>query len=78
LNRSFCNLIENDFNPNYEVSEDKKKVVAELIKLTKASDIVWLATDEDREGEAISWHLYETLGLEKKETKLKIKGMSQT
>jgi len=37
--------------------------------LTKASDIVWLATDEDREGEAISWHLYETLGLEKKETK---------
>jgi len=61
--------IENDFNPNYEVSEDKKKVVAELIKLTKASDIVWLATDEDREGEAISWHLYETLGLDKKETK---------
>ena len=61
--------IENDFNPNYEVSEDKKKIVAELKKLTKASDIVWLATDEDREGEAISWHLYETLGLDKKETK---------
>ncbi|MEN8810512.1 MAG: type I DNA topoisomerase, partial [Flavobacteriales bacterium] len=61
--------IENDFNPNYEVSEDKKKVVAELKRLTKAADIVWLATDEDREGEAISWHLYETLGLKTKETK---------
>ena len=61
--------IENNFNPNYEVSEDKKKVVAELKRLTKAADIVWLATDEDREGEAISWHLYETLGLKTKETK---------
>ena len=61
--------LENDFKPKYEVSEDKKKVVAELKKLTKAADIVWLATDEDREGEAISWHLYETLGLDKKETK---------
>ncbi len=61
--------IENDFTPKYEVSEDKKKVVAELKKLTKAAETVWLATDEDREGEAISWHLYETLGLEKKETK---------
>jgi DNA topoisomerase-1 len=61
--------IENNFKPNYEVSPDKKAIVAELKKLAKAADVVWLATDEDREGEAISWHLYETLGLEKKETK---------
>lgn len=61
--------IENDFHPNYEVSPDKKAVVAELKKLTKEADVVWLATDEDREGEAISWHLYETLNLAKKETK---------
>ncbi|MFD1552151.1 type I DNA topoisomerase [Putridiphycobacter roseus] len=55
--------VENDFLPNYEVSVDKKKIVAELKKLAKGADIVWLATDEDREGEAISWHLKETLGL---------------
>lgn len=61
--------IENNFLPNYEVSSDKKAVVSELKKLAKAAEVVWLATDEDREGEAISWHLYETLGLEKKETK---------
>ena len=61
--------IENDFKPNYEVSPDKKQVVAELKKLAKEAEVVWLATDEDREGEAISWHLYETLGLDKKETR---------
>ncbi len=61
--------IENNFHPNYEVSADKKAVVAELKKLTKEAEVIWLATDEDREGEAISWHLYETLGLAKKETK---------
>lgn len=61
--------IENDFKPNYEVSPDKKAIVAELKKLTKEADVVWLATDEDREGEAISWHLFETLNLAKKETK---------
>ena len=61
--------VENDFTPNYEVSPDKKAVVSELKKLAKQAEVVWLATDEDREGEAISWHLYETLGLEKKETK---------
>ncbi len=55
--------IENDFSPNYEVSSDKKKIVAELKKLAKKAETVWLATDEDREGEAISWHLKETLGL---------------
>jgi len=61
--------VENNFEPNYEVSPDKKQVVADLKKIVKSVDTVWLATDEDREGEAISWHLYETLGLEKKETK---------
>ena len=61
--------VENNFTPKYEVSPDKKQVVAELKRLAKAAETVWLATDEDREGEAISWHLYETLGLEKKETK---------
>jgi len=61
--------IENNFQPNYEVSPDKKQIVAELIKLAKEAEVVWLATDEDREGEAISWHLYESLNLAKKETK---------
>jgi len=61
--------IEDNFLPNYEVSADKKQIVAELKKLAKDAEVVWLATDEDREGEAISWHLFETLGLAKKETK---------
>ena len=61
--------VENNFEPQYVISDDKKKVVAELKKLAKAADIVWLATDEDREGEAISWHLEEALDLKKKETK---------
>lgn len=61
--------IDNGFIPQYEVNEDKKKVVSELKKLVKTSKRVLLATDEDREGEAIAWHLYETLGLNKKETK---------
>ncbi|PVX52104.1 DNA topoisomerase-1 [Balneicella halophila] len=60
---------ENAFEPNYEVSADKKKVVSELKKLVKDAEVVWLATDEDREGEAIAWHLYEVLNLQKKETK---------
>ena len=61
--------LEADFKPQYEVSPDKKQVVSELKKLAKSAQTVWLATDEDREGEAISWHLYETLELEKKDTK---------
>ena len=61
--------VANDFAPRYEVSADKKQVVADLKKSVKEAEIVWLATDEDREGEAISWHLYETLNLEKKITK---------
>src|SRR5438874_6755878 len=61
--------IENNFEPRYIVPDDKKKVVNELKSLAKRSDEVWLATDEDREGEAISWHLCEVLGLDPKTTK---------
>lgn len=61
--------IEHNFNPLYEIPSDKKKVVSELKAAVKDADTVWLASDEDREGEAISWHLYETLGLENKNTK---------
>ncbi len=61
--------IENDFKPTYEISADKKQVVSELKKLAKSAETVWLATDDDREGEAISWHLLEALGL--KESKIK-------
>lgn len=61
--------VENQYSPNYEVLDDKKKVIQELKKLAKKSDTVWLATDEDREGEAISWHLYEVLGLTPENTK---------
>ncbi len=56
--------IENGFIPAYEISADKKKNVAELRKLAKQADTVWLATDEDREGEAIAWHLAEALNLD--------------
>ncbi len=61
--------IENDFEPRYIVPDDKKQVVRELRSLAKRSDEVWLATDEDREGEAISWHLCEVLGLDPVSTK---------
>ncbi len=61
--------IEKDFEPHYEVSADKKKVVAELKKLVKTAKTIWLASDEDREGEAIAWHLFEVLGLQKTNTK---------
>ena len=61
--------IEKGFVPEYEVPSDKKKVVSELKKLASGAETVWLASDEDREGEAISWHLYETLGLKKENTK---------
>ncbi len=61
--------LENNFHPNYEVSSDKKQLVSELKKLATKAETVWLATDEDREGEAISWHLFEALDLEKKDTK---------
>lgn len=61
--------IENGFRPHYSISEDKKKVVSELKSQAKKADEVWLATDEDREGEAISWHLCEVLGLRPETTK---------
>jgi DNA topoisomerase-1 len=61
--------IEGGFTPQYVVPDNKKKVVAELKKLASEAEIVWLASDEDREGEAISWHLTETLGLDKARTR---------
>lgn len=61
--------VENGFTPTYEIPEDKKKIVAELKAEAKKAEMVWLASDEDREGEAISWHLYEVLGLNPKKTK---------
>jgi DNA topoisomerase-1 len=60
--------IENNYKPEYVISDDKYVVVNELKKLSKASKHVWLASDEDREGEAIAWHLQETLGLDKNKT----------
>ena len=54
--------VEHGFSPQYVIPSDKKKIVAELRKLSEAADVVWLASDEDREGEAISWHLTQTLG----------------
>jgi DNA topoisomerase I len=56
--------VKNHFEPTYEISPDKKEVVNELKKLSKSAKEVWLATDEDREGEAISWHLSQALGLD--------------
>ena len=61
--------IKGGFTPEYVIPDNKKRVVAELSKLAKEADIVWLASDEDREGEAISWHLMETLGLDKNRTR---------
>ncbi|WP_290701754.1 type I DNA topoisomerase [Lacinutrix sp.] len=61
--------VEGDFNPKYEVSTDKKAIVKKLKELAKKAEMVWLASDEDREGEAIAWHLAESLGLVKEKTK---------
>ncbi len=61
--------VANNFNTTYEVDVEKKKTITELKKATKAAEQVWLATDEDREGEAIAWHLCEVLGLDPKSTK---------
>ena len=64
LNKSNLSLdMDHGFQPEYEIPDDKKRLVAELKKLSAGADMVWLASDEDREGESISWHLYETLGL---------------
>ena len=61
--------VEGGFKPEYVIPADKKKVVADLRKAAKDAETVWLASDEDREGEAISWHLFETLGLSEDKTK---------
>ena len=61
--------VEGDFKPKYQVSKDKKDVVKKLKELAKKAEMVWLASDEDREGEAIAWHLAETLDLDKSKTK---------
>src|SRR5205809_2656920 len=61
--------VEKNFEPVYEVSPDKEDVIQELKKLSKKAELVWLATDEDREGEAISWHLFETLNLKEADTR---------
>lgn len=61
--------VKHDFRPIYEIPEDKKRCVADLKKATKEAQMVWLASDEDREGEAIAWHLYEVLGLKPETTR---------
>ncbi len=67
--KEFSIDVENGFLPTYEIPDDKKALVKELKNAAKNADMVWLASDEDREGEAISWHLYEVLGLEPSKTK---------
>lgn len=67
--KAFSIDVGNGFKPTYEIPLDKKKLVAELKTEAKKADIVWLASDEDREGEAISWHLYEVLELDPQKTK---------
>ena len=67
--KEFSIDVENGYRPTYEIPEDKKKLVKELKAEAKNADMVWLASDEDREGEAISWHLYEVLGLDPAKTK---------
>jgi DNA topoisomerase-1 len=67
--KDFSIDVENGFEPIYEVPTDKRKVVSELKAAAKNADTVWLASDEDREGEAISWHLFETLELKEENTK---------
>jgi DNA topoisomerase I len=61
--------INKGFEPQYEIAADKKKLVSELKKMSKEAEMVWLASDEDREGEAISWHLYKALGLKEEKTR---------
>ncbi|MBR5540796.1 MAG: type I DNA topoisomerase [Bacteroides sp.] len=67
--KEFSIDVENGYRPTYEIPEDKKKLVKELKTEAKKADMVWLASDEDREGEAISWHLFEVLGLDPAKTK---------
>lgn len=67
--KEFSIDIHKEFSPHYEIPADKKKVVAQLKEEANKAEIVWLASDEDREGEAIAWHLYEVLGLVPERTK---------
>ncbi len=67
--KNFSVEVDNDYKPVYEIPEDKKPLVAELKKAAKKAETVWLASDEDREGEAIAWHLYEVLGLSPEHTR---------
>ena len=67
--KGLCIDIEHDFKPTYEINPDKKKLVRELKKASKAAHDVWLASDEDREGEAIAWHLTKALDLKPQNTK---------
>ena len=59
----------NHYKPNYEIESNKQFIVSQLQDATRKADTIWLASDEDREGEAIAWHLHEVLGLDKKDTK---------
>ena len=67
--KEFSIDVANGYQPTYEIPEDKKRLVRELKSEAKKADMVWLASDEDREGEAISWHLFEVLGLNPQKTK---------
>ena len=67
--KDFSIDIEKGYEPIYEIPSEKKELVANLKKEAKQADMVWLASDEDREGEAIAWHLYEVLGLDASKTK---------
>jgi DNA topoisomerase-1 len=67
--KNFSIEVDNNFTPLYEIPDDKKNLVAELKKAAANAQIVWLASDEDREGEAIAWHLFEVLGLKPENTR---------
>ncbi len=67
--KNFSIDIDNGFQPIYEIPDDKKQLVSELKKNASQAETVWLASDEDREGEAIAWHLYEVLGLKPENTR---------
>ena len=67
--KNFSVEVDNGYKPIYEIPEDKKGIVADLKKAAKKAETVWLASDEDREGEAIAWHLYEVLGLKPENTR---------
>ena len=67
--KNFSVEVDNGYKPIYEIPEDKPGLVADLKKAAKKAETVWLASDEDREGEAIAWHLYEVLGLKPENTR---------